>query len=240
MHLALFDDEKKINAKALESTQPFSISHNLVQRKHESNNMEMNRGFAVNSNNANNKRDEIDSISSTAMHETTATAVAEGKFNDFVTSTNRKTIVEHHRIDDNNESRTQSFFQFLKSSFNCCSNNSRKINEQTELNYPLNLHLRMNEIFSMHDKLCDIAESFNDLYSIEMVTNITGSFIMILFGIFFETKIFHFNGLGLFKLDYTFIFSAVSAATSYLIVLLQFDMNADFQKFITNTNTTFA
>ncbi|XP_055380080.1 gustatory and pheromone receptor 33a-like [Condylostylus longicornis] len=35
---------------------------------------------------------------------------------------------------------------------------------------------------------------------------------------------FHFNGIGLFSLDYTFIFSAVSAATSYLIVLLQFDM----------------
>ncbi|XP_017470458.1 PREDICTED: gustatory and pheromone receptor 33a [Rhagoletis zephyria] len=37
---------------------------------------------------------------------------------------------------------------------------------------------------------------------------------------------FHFNGIGLFALDYTFIFSTVSAATSYLIVLLQFDMTA--------------
>ncbi|XP_030384553.1 gustatory and pheromone receptor 33a [Scaptodrosophila lebanonensis] len=36
---------------------------------------------------------------------------------------------------------------------------------------------------------------------------------------------FHFNGMGLFALDYTFIFSTVSAATSYLIVLLQFDMS---------------
>ncbi|XP_067622558.1 gustatory and pheromone receptor 33a [Eurosta solidaginis] len=35
---------------------------------------------------------------------------------------------------------------------------------------------------------------------------------------------FQFNGIGLFALDYTFIFSTVSAATSYLIVLLQFDM----------------
>nr|AAZ86785.1 IP03633p [Drosophila melanogaster] len=37
---------------------------------------------------------------------------------------------------------------------------------------------------------------------------------------------FQFNGVGLFALDYTFIFSTVSAATSYLIVLLQFDMTA--------------
>lgn len=53
---------------------------------------------------------------------------------------------------------------------------------------------------------------------------------------------FHFNGCGLFALDFTFIFSvrllfevltlisvfcfqSVSAATSYLIVLLQFDMS---------------
>lgn len=79
-------------------------------------------------------------------------------------------------------------------------------------------------------------------------------------------KVFYFHGLGkfftastqiivfflgLFKLDYTFIFSvshfinwlqsseiyfqAVSAATSYLIVLLQFDMSSDFQKFIVHT-----
>ncbi|XP_055384474.1 gustatory and pheromone receptor 33a-like [Condylostylus longicornis] len=39
-------------------------------------------------------------------------------------------------------------------------------------------------------------------------------------------RYFQFSGTGLFSLDYTFIFSAVSAATSYLIVLLQFDMSA--------------
>ncbi|TMW47241.1 hypothetical protein DOY81_007676 [Sarcophaga bullata] len=37
---------------------------------------------------------------------------------------------------------------------------------------------------------------------------------------------FQYNGIGLFTLDYTFIFSTVSAATSYLIVLLQFDMSS--------------
>lgn len=44
-------------------------------------------------------------------------------------------------------------------------------------------------------------------------------------------NILHFNGLGLFRMDYTFIFSAVSAATSYLIVLLQFDMSQELQAF---------
>uniref|UniRef100_A0AAG5D3P6 Gustatory receptor n=1 Tax=Anopheles atroparvus TaxID=41427 RepID=A0AAG5D3P6_ANOAO len=39
-----------------------------------------------------------------------------------------------------------------------------------------------------------------------------------------------FNGSGLFKLDFTFIFSIFSAATSYLIVLLQFDLSKDLQK----------
>jgi hypothetical protein len=156
LHLALFDDGKKINLKALESAQPFSISRNLVQRKHDSNNMEMNRGFAANANSADNKG-EIDAIS---------TASRSGvKLNDFVTSTNRKTIAEQRRSDSgSNSSRAQSFLQFFKLPLECCS--SRKINEQTELNYPLNLHLRMNEIFSVHDKLCDIAEYFNDLYSI--------------------------------------------------------------------------
>jgi hypothetical protein len=148
MHLALFDDGTKTSSKAsLDSTQAFSISRNLVQRKHESNNMEMDREFAVNSNSEHNKGE---------------SAASHGKFNDFVTaSTNRKTIVEQQRrLDD---SRAQSFFQFLKC---CCKSNKINEQQQVELNYPLNLHLRMNEIFSLHDKLCDIAECFNDLYSI--------------------------------------------------------------------------
>uniref|UniRef100_A0A182NLW0 Gustatory receptor n=1 Tax=Anopheles dirus TaxID=7168 RepID=A0A182NLW0_9DIPT len=41
-----------------------------------------------------------------------------------------------------------------------------------------------------------------------------------------------FDGSGLFKLDFTFIFSVMifSAATSYLIVLLQFDLSKDLQR----------
>ncbi|GAB0094274.1 hypothetical protein DMENIID0001_095470 [Sergentomyia squamirostris] len=173
---------------------------------------------------------------------------------------------------------------------------------------PANAHTRLNEIFILHDKLCDVSEAINDTFSLQIVSGITAGFIIIIFGFFIETKVafwaggqnvtliliatsyviwgvvtalsiyamlacttntketanaaalvvhkilqnkpafmlndeiyynkmksftlqilhrkntFHFNALGLFRLDYTFIFSAVSAATSYLIVLLQFDL----------------
>ncbi|CAG9797489.1 unnamed protein product [Chironomus riparius] len=205
MHQELFEDDDDKKKRKINS-QPFSISRNIKQRKYiETNNMEMN------TTNSNNNKSNNESILN-AME----------KFNDSVTSTNRKAIEKLSREDGKDTSTSnssQSFFQFLKSAFRCNTTSLNKIVEQTELNYPLNLHLRMNEIFSMHDKLCDIAECFNDLYSIEMVVNITGSFIMILFGIFFEIK-------------------TVSAATSYLIVLLQFDMTDDFQKLVGNNKTT--
>lgn len=67
----------------------------------------------------------------------------------------------------NDEGKTQSFIDYLKSLFSCKKKKkSKKINEQIESDYPMNLHLRMNEIFAMHDKLSDIAEDLNDLYSI--------------------------------------------------------------------------
>lgn len=134
--------------------QPYSISRNLVQRKYtESNNMEMNKDSTANSNNNGNNDSILNSIE---------------KSNDSTASTNRKTIEKVRRVDENaisNSNSSQSFLQFLKSTFKC-NTSLNEIVEQIELNYPLNLHLRMNEIFSMHDKLCDIAEDFNDLYSI--------------------------------------------------------------------------
>ncbi|KAJ6649967.1 Gustatory and pheromone receptor 33a, partial [Pseudolycoriella hygida] len=188
---------------------------------------------------------------------------------------------------------------------------------ETYQGLPRDLHKNMDSLFGLHDSLLDISESINDVYAIQIVTFVTVSFVTILFGFFFETKVkvkhkvifwlwgkntqliligssyliwsvmtaliiytiltictkareaayesalivhkilqnkpvfmlndeiyynkmksftlqilhrkntFNFNGLGLFQLDYTFIFSAVSAATSYLIVLLQFDLTAD-------------
>lgn len=61
----------------------------------------------------------------------------------------------------------KSYFQHFKSIFSCefLSLCSRKVNQQVPVDLPLNLHLRMNEIFAMHDKLADVAEDLNDLYS---------------------------------------------------------------------------
>lgn len=195
---------------------------------------------------------------------------------------------------------------------------SKEKKEFLNLHFDPDLHTKLHDIFRAHDKLCDMAEAVNDLYSSQTVVCITCIFILLLFGFFFETKvlfyawggatrlvfistsyllwgiistlnvylmlylctntrdeanksaliihkvlqmkpafmlndevyynkmksftlqilhrknILHFNGLGLFRLDYTFIFSAVSAATSYLIVLLQFDMSNELKAFSSN------
>lgn len=71
-----------------------------------------------------------------------------------------------NRIQKQEQAATTSVLQSLKSFFKCTS--PKKFNEKIELNYPLNLHLQMNQIFAMHDKLCEISERFNDLYSIGM------------------------------------------------------------------------
>lgn len=150
MHRELFnEDEESDAAKRVEA---FSISRNLIQRKHEqpaaatNNSLQIDKMFAVNVK-------EIDSI-------TLASANTE-KFNDFAPAN-----------PVNKTTTSSSLFASLKSFFKCTNAvsaaASKKINEQIQLNYPLNLHLRMNQIFTMHDKLSDIAECFNDLYSIGM------------------------------------------------------------------------
>lgn len=159
LHRELFEDEDV----ALKRGEPFTISRNLIHRKQEattSNSLEIDKMFAVNSK-------EIDSI--------TLASVSTGKFNDFAPAN-----------PVNKTTTSSSFFASLKSFFKCTNAATKKINEQIQLNYPLNLHLRMNQIFSMHDKLCDIAECFNDLYSIGMFDWLRGkivkrSFLLFLF-----------------------------------------------------------
>ncbi|CAO1305137.1 unnamed protein product [Diamesa serratosioi] len=320
MHRLLFsnesDEKTKLYPQHQQQQQPFSISGKVFQRKNESvsgKNMEFMK-----------KIDEkFDSIDLTLSSE--LSLFQSKKLNDGNAS---NAIKNKPNMDQNNVDNIKSVNRLFKSLFKCINNKKdtqKKITEQMESqSYPLNLHLRMNELFSLHDKLCDVAEKFNNLYSLEMVTCITGGFVMSLFGFFFETKvifwaqginpqlfffatsyilwgvlmsaiiylvlrncsntreescesaliihkilqnkpafmlndeiyyskmksftlqilqrknIFHFHGLGLFRLDYTFIFSAVSAATSYLIVLLQFDMTSDFQNFLDNSNSTVA
>lgn len=149
LHRELFGDDD--DSDGIEDTsKSISINHNLIQRKHEQSavgekgNSKM---FIVNAK-------EIDSI--TRASSSTSTE----KFNEFA-STNRlhKTATE--------TASSLSCFQSLKSFFKCTAT-VKKISARIESNYPLNLHLRMNQIFSMHDKLCEIAEFFNDLYAIGM------------------------------------------------------------------------
>lgn len=165
MHRALFDDGDKSKVNLNAANEPFSISRNLIQRKHETlgggNNMEINKMFDVK---AKFNKDEIDSISLASTNNNME------RFNHFITtndsSKNKTQKLNNH--DDVDGGGAQSFSDFFKSIFRCSAAgacNKKKINEQIESDYPLNLHLRMNEIFSMHDKLSDIAENFNDLYS---------------------------------------------------------------------------
>lgn len=162
MHRALFDDSDKGKDELSSKNQPFSISRNLTQRKHESveaNNMEINTLFGVKTT---LDKFQIDSTSLAAANERNM-----GRFNHFTVTQeggNKKT----EKVNNRDESNAQSFTDFVKSIFRCNAGwfcNKKKINEQIESDYPLNLHLRMNEIFSMHDRISDIAENFNDLYS---------------------------------------------------------------------------
>lgn len=170
MHRALFDNCNRSEAKANAEggNEPFTISRNLTQRKQESlggNNMEINRML-----NAKTSFDEerIDSISLASTNNKNRDME---RFNHFITTsttTNDNGKHKTEKLNNHDDGNAQSFSDFFKSFFKCNAarvGNKTKINEKIELDYPLNLHLRMNEIFSIHDKLSDIAETFNDLYS---------------------------------------------------------------------------
>lgn len=148
MHRKLFGEDEDEPTPTAKRVEPISISHNLIQRKHEhstatTNSLQIDKMFTVNVK-------EIDSI--------TLAPVSTGKFTNFAPT------------NPANKTTSSSFFASLKSFFKCTNavSASKKINEQIQLNYPLNLHLRMNQIFTLHDKLCDVALLFNDLYSIGM------------------------------------------------------------------------
>lgn len=165
MHRALFDDGDKNKVKLSVVDVPFSISRNLVQRKHEAvggNNMEINKMF-----DAKTKFDKegIESVSLPTSNNGNME-----KLNHFATTNDGSKIAlsnKTEKFNNHDDSGAQSFSDFFKSIFRCNAGRvcNKKINEQIESDYPLNLHLRMNEIFSMHDKLSDIAENLCDLYS---------------------------------------------------------------------------
>lgn len=171
MHRALFDDCDKNKSKLSSDTEPFSISRNLVQRKHDSiggNNMEMNKAFGVKT-----KFEKDSTIDSMSQASAINNYKDMEKLNHFITTSeggkntpDQKAGKLNHHEDGNANGGAQSFSDFFKSIFRCNATRAgnKKLNE-FQSDYPLNLHLRMNEIFSMHDKLSDIAENLNDLYS---------------------------------------------------------------------------
>lgn len=162
MHRALFHNTVKNNAKLNSDNEPTSISRNLIQRRHETwegNNMEIN---TILGERIKYDKQQIDSISLASFNNSNME-----RFNHF-TATNDGANRKNDRVNNQDEGNAQSFSDFVKSVFKCSAGwfcNKKKINEQIESDYPLNLHLRMNEIFSMHDKLCSLCEIFNDLYS---------------------------------------------------------------------------
>jgi hypothetical protein len=154
MHRALFDDG---NGKQIKTST--AISSNLIQRKQETlgaNNMEINKMFDV--------KTKLDDFAASPS----VNGKVAAKFNQFPASKGERSGIHLERKQANRHNHpggsAQSFCDFFKSICRCSASES-KINEQIESDYPLNLHLRMNEIFSMHDKLSDIAENLNDLYS---------------------------------------------------------------------------
>lgn len=159
MHRLLFSNESDEKTKLNPQQQPYSISGKVIQRKNESvsgNNMEYVK-------NSDEKFDSIDLTLSSDL-----TLFQSKKLNDGNTS---NSIKMKSNTDQNNVDNIKSFNRLLKSLFKCINkkkkDSQKKITEQMESqSYPLNLHLRMNELFSLHDKLCDVAEKFNNLYSL--------------------------------------------------------------------------
>ncbi|CRK93318.1 CLUMA_CG006859, isoform A [Clunio marinus] len=161
LHRALFDDSDTNKIKLSSVGEPFSITGNLIQRKLDSTVDDKLLDAKTKSN-----KDSVNSISLATAN----VASNQEKLKHSKATTNKVALARNEReklnihVDHNN---AQSFSDFFKSIFRCNATrtSNKKINEQIQLDYPLNLHFRMNEIFSMHDKLSDIAENFNDLYS---------------------------------------------------------------------------
>lgn len=83
------------------------------------------------------------------------------------------------------------------------------MDKSIELELDPNFHLRMHEIFALHDHLTDLSEIVNDGFSLQVVTIITVFFVIVIFGFFFETKVLFWAWGSAMKL--------VLVSTSYLL-----------------------
>lgn len=72
------------------------------------------------------------------------------------------------------------------------------------------LHHKMNELFTIHDKLCDLSEFINKAFGVQIVVYVTTAFIITLFGFFFETKVIFWELGGSFS-------KLVLVASSYVL-----------------------
>lgn len=54
---------------------------------------------------------------------------------------------------------------------------------------PRNLHTQMDRLFALHDTLLDMCEIANRNFSVQIICYISVSFVFIIFGFFFETKV---------------------------------------------------
>lgn len=54
---------------------------------------------------------------------------------------------------------------------------------------PNALHLHLNKMFALHNELVELCELSNEKYSNQIVVFVTGAFVVILFGLFFELKV---------------------------------------------------
>lgn len=72
------------------------------------------------------------------------------------------------------------------------------------------LHYKMNELFTIHDKLCDLSEFVNKIFGVQIVVYVTTAFAITLFGFFFETKVIFWELGGSFS-------KLVLVASSYVL-----------------------
>lgn len=54
---------------------------------------------------------------------------------------------------------------------------------------PQAIHMNLEKLFDLHDQLVELSEFSNDTYSMQIAAFITGAFVVILFGLFFELKV---------------------------------------------------
>jgi hypothetical protein len=96
-------------------------------------------------------------------------------------------VKENAELKEANDEDEQihSLWDYIKSLLNIGQNK----NDDAHQDIPPNLHLKMNELFSLHEKLFDVCEQINDAYGIQIVSYITITFLITLFGFFFEIKV---------------------------------------------------